>query len=165
MGKTKPGSKSSGKKNQNTPGAARVRYLHQAATYLATANITERDGDKGRDDGDARAPSKRTLPSHLVTHMLGTSRKAQIRLDREIKHAVCKRCNAALIPGTSCSIRIENDSKEGKKPWADVKVHECLQCGAKKRFPIGAKRQLKKEARASHGADATAKVPVMSKKT
>jgi len=40
------------------------------------------------------------------------------------------------VPGTTCTHRVENKSKGGKKKWADVLVVEC-QCGMVKRFPVG----------------------------
>jgi ribonuclease P protein subunit RPR2 len=60
---------------------------------------------------------------------------------------MCKSCNAVLVPGRTAIQRIENESKGGKKPWADVLVISCNRCGSKKRLPVGAKRQPKKRER------------------
>lgn len=60
-----------------------------------------------------------------------------MRLDPSIKRTICKRCDSLLVPGVSSTNRIENPSKGGKKPWADVLVVECNACGAVKRFPVG----------------------------
>jgi ribonuclease P protein subunit RPR2 len=60
---------------------------------------------------------------------------------------MCKSCNTVLIPGRTVSQTIENPSKGGRKPWADVLVVTCLICGGKKRFPVGATKQLKKHKR------------------
>jgi ribonuclease P protein subunit RPR2 len=57
---------------------------------------------------------------------------------------MCKSCNTVLVPGHTVVQTIENPSKGGKKPWADVLVVACLVCGGKKRFPVGAAKQLKK---------------------
>lgn len=50
-----------------------------------------------------------------------------------------------LIPGVSATYEVENKSKNGKKPWADVLIVGCKACGALKRFPVGA--ELLKEKR------------------
>jgi hypothetical protein len=42
-----------------------------------------------------------------------------------------------LVPGASCTTRLENRSRGGKKSWADVLVVVCLGCGIEKRFPVG----------------------------
>lgn len=74
--------------------------------------------------------------------------KSQIRLSQDVKHSICKRCSAILIPGSTSSSKVENLSRGGKKPWADVLVIECNVCSAQKRFPVGAKRQPRKNLRA-----------------
>lgn len=89
----------------------------------------------------------RALPHYYVSHLRGISRKGQSRLSREVKRAVCKRCDILLTPGMTAESRVENQSRGGKKPWADVLVLTCLACGAEKRFPTGANRQMKKKDR------------------
>lgn len=94
-----------------------------------------------------RAPATGGLPLHLANHIRQVAQKAIIRLPPDIKHSICKRCNAVLVDGLTSSKRTENLSKGGKKPWADVLVIECGACGAAKRFPVGAPRQEKKAER------------------
>jgi len=84
------------------------------------------------------------LPLHLATHLRQTALKSQIRLHTNIKRPICKRCSTVLIDGETCTKRVENLSRGGKKPHADVLVLECGVCGAEKRFPVGAKRQKRK---------------------
>jgi ribonuclease P protein subunit RPR2 len=48
--------------------------------------------------------------------------------------------------GSGCGkAQIENLSKGGRKPWADVLVVRCRVCGFVKRYPVGARRQRKKK--------------------
>ena len=71
----------------------------------------------------------------LLTSMRSISQKSQIHLSQSIKRSVCRRCNGLLtLHSTS---EIENMSREGKKPCADVLVVKCCQCGYVKRYPVG----------------------------
>ena len=78
---------------------------------------------------------------HTLSHLRRVSHKSQIRLPRGMKRSICRRCEAALIPGFTCKAYIENKSRKGKKPWADVLIVTCDACDFSKRFPVGAKRQ------------------------
>ena len=83
----------------------------------------------------------------LVAHLRAISLKSQIRLSPAMKHTICKRCDSLLIPGFTCTSYMENNSRGGRKPWADVLVTTCTACGTAKRVPMGAKRQLPREPR------------------
>ena len=83
----------------------------------------------------------------LVVQLRAISLKSQIRLSHAMKHTICKRCDTLLIPGSTCTSYMENNSRGGRKPWADVLVTTCAGCGTAKRFPVGAKRQLPREPR------------------
>ena len=98
--------------------------------------------------GDREA-TKRTVGQscRLLSHLKAISLKSQIRLSSEIKHAICRHCESLLLPGSSSTCKIENDSRGGKKPWADVLVITCDLCGTARRFPTGAERQCKRKAR------------------
>ena len=72
---------------------------------------------------------------HLLSSMRSVSQKSQIRLSRSIKRSVCRRCNALLT--MSSTAKIENASRGGRKPWADVLVVTCCQCGFVRRYPVG----------------------------
>lgn len=87
------------------------------------------------------------LSRQLLGHLRAVSLKGQIRLSPNMKHSICKRCDLLLVPGSSATVQTENKSRGGKKPWADVLVMTCTACGTAKRYPVGAKRQLRKEKR------------------
>ncbi|KXL42341.1 hypothetical protein M433DRAFT_156870 [Acidomyces richmondensis BFW] len=84
------------------------------------------------------------LQFHLTRHMRQVAQRATIRVPKSIKHTICKCCGAILIPNATSNQQAENRSRGGKKPWADVLLVECRLCGATKRFPVGARRQVKK---------------------
>jgi len=85
----------------------------------------------------------------FVSHLRAVSLKGQIRLTHEMKRSICKCCNCLLVPGSTSTTSMENKSRGGRKPWADVLVMSCTTCGAVKRFPVGAKRQLRRRERQS----------------
>ncbi len=82
-----------------------------------------------------------SLPSQLVSHLRAISLKCQIRLSTSMKRSICKCCCTILIPGQTARHRIDNRSRGGRKPWADVLVIHCNVCGTEKRFPVGASTQ------------------------
>lgn len=86
---------------------------------------------------------------HLISHLRSVSLKGQIRLSPAMKHSICKGCDAVLVPGSTSSVRLENKSRGGKKPWADVLIITCCLCGVVKRFPVGAKKQCRRPQRES----------------
>jgi ribonuclease P protein subunit RPR2 len=124
MSKVKPPKKPKGAPNKHLH--ARTAFLYQAATYLTLQTD--------------RSPLALGLGSDLQQ----VSRKAQLHVSVELKRSICKSCNSILVPGRTATQKIENDSRGGRKPWADVLVVQCDVCGGKKRFPVGAKRQGKK---------------------
>ncbi|KHJ35269.1 putative rnase p rpr2 rpp21 subunit domain-containing protein [Erysiphe necator] len=83
----------------------------------------------------------------LISELRAISLKAQIRLSPHIKNSICKTCSTLLIDGTTCSNEIENKSKEGRKPWADILVKRCYTCDSVKRFPLSAQRQKRRKVR------------------
>ena len=60
-----------------------------------------------------------------------------LRIHPNIKRCICKRCEAQLVPGVSCTLESENKSRGGRKAWAEVVVVRCRGCGGVKRFPVG----------------------------
>ena len=143
---------------------SRLSYLYQAATHLAVArskgtqaaNLQETDtndqkssseGLSGRTTGESVQSSK--LSRQMLSQLRGVSLKAQIRLAPSVKHSICKCCDTLLVPGSTSTSYVENKSRGGKKPWADVLVAQCTYCGAVRRFPVGVKRQLGKNKRSN----------------
>lgn len=127
---------------------SRSTFLYQAAAYL-TLRAGALDANKALDSAQSsRAPqSHQGLALQLGSDLQTVSRKGQVRLSSELKRTICKTCNTVLIPGRTATQAVENESKGGKKSWADVLVITCALCRSKKRFPIGAKRQGKKSER------------------
>ncbi|KAH6103225.1 hypothetical protein HBI69_201480 [Parastagonospora nodorum] len=136
---------------------ARTTFLYQAATYLTlqtTSNkttatrILESDEDwNSAQTCSEHVPSHSPLALQLGSDLQQVTRKAQLRLSVDLKRSLCKRCNTVLIPGRTATQSVENLSKGGEKPWADVFVLACMTCDGRKRFPVGAKRQDTKKAR------------------
>lgn len=83
------------------------------------------------------------LSRTCVLHLRDVAMKTQIRLPVKFKRSLCKRCATLLTLGVTCSHEIRNESRGGKKPWADVLIVRCLPCGAEKRFPQTDKRAKK----------------------
>ncbi|OAX84663.1 hypothetical protein ACJ72_00955 [Emergomyces africanus] len=85
------------------------------------------------------------LSRQLASQMRGVSLKSQLRLSSGIKRSICKRCDSLLIPNSTSVETVENPSRGGstKKPWADVRVVRCDNCGYIKRYPQTEKRSLK----------------------
>jgi ribonuclease P protein subunit RPR2 len=140
---------------------ARTTFLYQAATYLTLQTASNRAlTDATADDVEAQTHSRGSqtvspLAVRLCSDLQQVSRKAQLRLSVDLKRTMCKRCNTVLVPGRTATQAVENMSKGGKKPWADVVVLECTTCGGKKRFPVGAKKQAKKATRRAPPKDTT----------
>lgn len=126
---------------------SRVSYLYQAATLLSATTSTERVAGTDHTElstdtrpdlvafSNDQAPSKQ--PRFLINHLRSISLKSQTRLHPEVKRSLCKHCDALLIPGNTSTVTVENASKDGRKPWADVLVITCNACRVTKRFPVG----------------------------
>ncbi|OSS50034.1 hypothetical protein B5807_05127 [Epicoccum nigrum] len=139
---------------------ARTSFLYQAATYLTlqssvnvnvNVNVKEAESsgavplDSDSKAGRVHQPSPLAL--QLGSDLHTVSRKAQLRLSIDLKRSMCKSCHTILVPGQTAAQTIENESKGGSKPWADVLVVSCNVCGSKRRIPVGARRQRKKRDR------------------
>lgn len=141
---------------------ARTTFLYQAAAYLnlqtspvqAAANVGI-TGDSPIVEDTKRLQAHSPIALELGSDLQQVSRKAQLRLAIDVKRTICKRCNTILVPGRTAIQTIENSSKNGRKPWADVLSIECKLCGGKKRFPTGATKQAKKHARQPTSKDTT----------
>ncbi|PGH07467.1 ribonuclease P protein subunit RPR2 [Blastomyces parvus] len=154
---------------------ARVAFLYRASTYLQSASVSNHSeasnhgsptqiqvqggesatNDNKTSDIDATRELKQPPPKqhvqvsklsrYLASQLRGVSLKSQLRLSRDIKRSICKRCDSLLIPNSTCMETVENASRGGseKKPWADVRVVRCNSCGYMKRYPQTEKRSLK----------------------
>ncbi|KAF2036135.1 Rpr2-domain-containing protein [Setomelanomma holmii] len=134
---------------------ARATFLYQAATYLTLQTATsslEKTPNLAENQRKGHVPTEGLTDHSPLALRLGSdlqqlSRKAQIRLSIDFKRTICKACNTILVPGRTATQTIENLSRGGKKPWADVLVLECNICGGKKTFPVGANKQSRKSQR------------------
>jgi ribonuclease P protein subunit RPR2 len=141
---------------------SRISYLYQAATYLA---VQEKDSQEqatagttsnslaGEVEANLTGPCQ-TLSRRLISDLRSVSLKGLMRMSPDMKHSICKNCQTLLMEGTTCTAQVENQSKGGKKPWADVLVRKCNTCGLKKRFPLAAERQARRPRRSTQGAQA-----------
>lgn len=105
------------------------------------------------DPDNERVSIDSALPRQLINHLRAVSLKSQIRLSPVMKHTICKHCDILLVPGSTSTSYMENNSRGGRKPWADVLVTTCTVCGTAKRFPVGAKRQLRRDLRGVKARD------------
>ncbi|KAI4183272.1 MAG: hypothetical protein L6R41_005489 [Letrouitia leprolyta] len=91
----------------------------------------------------------------MLSHVQGISRKSLFRLPSSMKHSICRRCHVLLVNERNSTQWVENPSRGGKKPWANVLVITCNACETARHFPIGAKRQPRKKDRPSKGTNQT----------
>lgn len=162
MAKPKPGT------IQNRATYSRLSFMYQAAACLAQTtkqqttnskpvNPTQTDGDvvmgddgtrPGRQEDETTAAAQgQGLSRQLLTDLRNVTKKAVIRISPEMKRTMCKSCDTFLVEGQTCASTVENKSKGGKRPWADVLVIKCNTCGREKRFPVNAPRQKRKHIR------------------
>jgi ribonuclease P protein subunit RPR2 len=134
---------------------ARNSFLYQAAVYLTTLPEAgkkpnhEAQSNFG-DDQSVMIPEAKlsklhenALSAYYASHLKTISEKSGLfaKLSKPIKRSICKRCSLVQISGKTSSSRVENLSRDGRKPWADVLLTTCLGCGMQKRFPMATKRQ------------------------
>ena len=158
---------------QNRHAYSRISYLYQAATLFALrdgktlqalptlmappCSQVQMDSSKNATEPVSQAPLELSNPfsanhaiaRRLLTDMRSISLKTQIRLNTRLKRTLCKFCDTLQVEGTTCTSIVENESKGGQKPWADVLVCRCLTCGRAKRYPIGADRPKRRPERDS----------------
>ncbi|OAA67628.1 RNAse P, Rpr2/Rpp21 subunit [Cordyceps fumosorosea ARSEF 2679] len=163
---------------QNRHIYTRASYLYQAAAFLATASLespppsqaaSAAPDDKPKDSSSSPSPTSagdssstlggralRNASRRLLGDMRAVTRKALIRQRPEIKRTVCRRCDALLIEGRTCDAVVDNASRGGRKPWADVLVVRCRACAGVRRYPVGEPRvkQVRKGLRAKADAGA-----------
>lgn len=162
---------------KKTPGVpnrhlyTRISFLYQAATYLSVAGEQSREATSqkapeataaepiraeldGSEDKDrvmvGTGPPIRAaqnMSRKLLTDLRAVTLKSQIRISPDIKRTICKHCDTLLIEGQTCSSAVENKSKGGKKPWADVLVIRCHTCSREKRFPVDVQKQKRRPLR------------------
>lgn len=143
----------------------RVSYLYQAATYLSIHSGKNSDNSEpiptgGETENTASLAQEKALKSTsrlLISDLREVAQKQLIRVSPAMKLSICKNCDSLLIDGSTCSTEVENKSKGGKKPWANVLVRKCNTCSACKRIPLG-ERQTRRPQRSTL-SQTTAKSP------
>lgn len=126
---------------QNRTAYSRMSYLYQAASYLARCH---EQAPNNAAPAQNEQQAKDSVARRMVSEMRAVALKTQVRIDPSIKRRVCRYCDSVLIEGESCTSVVENKSKHGSKPWADVLVTKCRTCGREKRVPVGASRQKRR---------------------
>ncbi|KAF2149634.1 RNAse P, Rpr2/Rpp21 subunit, partial [Myriangium duriaei CBS 260.36] len=126
---------------------ARVLFLDKAAKLLAEQQFSAPNESSSSKDDASPKHYNTGLPVVLASHLHTVAKRGQIRVDANVKRGFCKTCATPLLEGKTSATRVENASKQSKKPWADVETITCLRCGTKKRFPVKAQRQKKKSQR------------------
>lgn len=66
----------------------------------------------------------------LGSLILEMARGNGVRLPREVKLSICKRCHVALVPGVTLSVRVR---RQGRHRYL---VRRCLACGYIHRLPL-----------------------------
>ncbi|OAA62503.1 RNAse P, Rpr2/Rpp21 subunit [Niveomyces insectorum RCEF 264] len=99
----------------------------------------------------ASPPPLQGMARRLLTQMRAVARKTNMRLRPDVKHRVCKYCDTLLVEGATCVSTVENPSRNGRKPWADVLVVACRTCGRARRYPVTAPRQPRRPHRLADG--------------
>lgn len=143
----------------NRPIYARMSFLYQAAAYLSDHAGSKGTADTSAEQGatitinqvgntrGADLKMREALSRQYITDMRSTSKKAQISMSPALKHTICKYCDTLLVEGQNSTTTIENMSKGGRKPWADMLIISCRTCGGFKRFPVHAPRQKRRSGR------------------
>ena len=58
-------------------------------------------------------------------HFFKISRRHRLRLTREAKEVVCRKCSSLLVQGSTARVRLRNG----------LRIHSCLTCGNVRRIP------------------------------
>lgn len=159
----------------------RMSFLYQAATCMAMVEAGEPDSetspqaappaaadsdahmeeDDGHEDDTKHDESSTTttqaLSRRLLTDLRSVTLKTQIRMNSDIKRTICKYCDTLLVEGQTCTSTVENKSRGGRKPWADLLTIKCHTCSRKRRYPVNAPRQKRRPHRVpdQQGQEAT----------
>jgi len=64
--------------------------------------------------------------------------RVRIRLPRELRRRICRRCKGFLVPGVNCRVRV----RPCREPHVAI---TCLRCGAVMRIPLRRREQREEE--------------------
>jgi len=72
-------------------------------------------------------PKSRELSKRYVGLARKISKRTKVRIPRERKHYLCKKCGLPLVPGKNARVRL-------RSPNSRI-IISCLACGAIRRYP------------------------------
>ncbi|KAF2753358.1 Rpr2-domain-containing protein [Pseudovirgaria hyperparasitica] len=147
--------KTKGTKVPNRHVHSRISFLQQAGCHLAVRSAQLKSESKEESEScninksaeSSVSTYSTRLSQRLMMDLKAVSQKTLVRLSKDLKRSICKRCDTLLIPGITSSSHIENKSRGGRKSKADVLVVRCRACTAEKRMPCGIEPQSKKRER------------------
>ena len=147
-------------KSKGVPGVqnrhiySRASYLYQAGNFLARQACRSRDDSAKQKSSSLESAEQakrekeitaaKNMSRQTLADMRAVSLKVQIRQSPALKQTICKFCDTLQIEGETCRSVVENQSKGGRKPWADVLVMHCQTCGHVKRYPVSSRRQTRR---------------------
>jgi len=120
-------------------------HSNSSEAAAATPTLTPRAGTVNTATGGSIR--LQGMARRLATDLRSVSLKTRIRLAPAVKQTICKFCDSLLIEGQSCTSTVENRSRGGRKPWADVLVRKCRACERERRYPVHAQRPKRKTER------------------
>ncbi|KAI9249126.1 RNAse P Rpr2/Rpp21/SNM1 subunit domain-containing protein [Phascolomyces articulosus] len=127
MGKKKAANQ--GPNQQHLQAYQRMNFLYQASILMSTTLISSNDKESS-----GKPQSLVPLGRYYNSNMKKIARKLVLRSDPSVKRVICKRCDTALLPVLTASVRTRG------KPTATVST--CKMCGTQKRFVANPKYQL-----------------------
>jgi ribonuclease P protein subunit RPR2 len=71
-----------------------------------------------------RAQTDAGMSKEYVRHIKRLGTHSRMKLPKEVKNGVCKKCDAVLIPGLSAKVRIASSKR--------YVAYKCLSCGAER---------------------------------
>jgi ribonuclease P protein subunit RPR2 len=75
------------------------------------------------------AKEKPEIAKRMMLNARKIAQRARINMPRHMKRRICKNCGSALIPGSSCRVRVRHNRVKHV-------VVTCSYCGTAKRFNI-----------------------------
>lgn len=154
---------------------ARATFLYQAAHFMLDlpdkkSSAEQQETSKPSSDSDTMpghtvssnvkphytCPKVDHFDHHLLFQLRDVCQKTQVRLPRDIKNTICRRCKGILKPGETVMGEIYNPSRKARYLKQKLMVVECTRCGCVKRYPIGANRQQPKRLRQTETSDQNA---------
>ncbi|KAG2219139.1 hypothetical protein INT45_000511 [Circinella minor] len=123
-----------GPTQQHLQAYQRMNFLHQASILMSTTIVPTIDNNMNNNKKSSELKSLAPLGRYYNNNMKKIGRKLVLRSDPSVKRTICKRCDTALIPALTATVRIKGT------PTATVTT--CKICGTQKRLVANPKYQL-----------------------